>query len=178
MSETNAADWTIEPITLEYDSAIADIIRRGGAEFGAIGDGFGPSDTEVSAMSQHYRIEQHSLYLVARIGDQVVGGGGIAPFITPSIAPSIAPSNDNRDTCELRKLFLLPGSRGLGIGKALTLKCLAFAQSQGYRQCYLDTLASMTSAIALYQALGFEQLEQPLDGTIHGGCDVWMLKQL
>jgi putative acetyltransferase len=34
----------------------------------------------------------------------------------------------------------------------------------------------MTSAIALYEKLGFTHLERPLDGTIHGGCDVWMLK--
>ncbi len=157
---------TIEPIAPKFDPAIAAIIHDTGVEFGAIGDGFGPSDAEVSAMSQHYRIEQGSLYLVALVDGKVVGGGGIAPF------------NGSRELCELRKLFLLPDYRGQGIGKTLMLKCLAFAQSQGYQQCYLDTLASMTSAIALYRAAGFERLDQPLGGTLHDGCDVWMLKPL
>ncbi|EGA69497.1 putative acetyltransferase [Vibrio sinaloensis DSM 21326] len=34
----------------------------------------------------------------------------------------------------------------------------------------------MESAIKLYERLGFHHLDQPLEGTEHGGCDVWMLK--
>lgn len=158
--------FKIEPIQPSQDSAIAAIIQASGAEFGAIGDGFGPSDDEVGAMSLHYRREQGSCYLVATIAGRVVGGGGIAPF------------NGSRRTCELRKLFLKPEARGLGIGIALTQQCLDLAINHGYQQCYLDTLASMSDAIALYQKLGFETLNEPLAGTLHGGCDIWMLKQL
>ena len=43
---------------------------------------------------------------------------------------------------------------------------------------HLDTLQSMTSAIVLYEKLGFEHLDKPLEGTIHNSCDVWMLKEL
>jgi len=107
-----------------------------------------------------------SLGIVALVNDQVVGGCGIAPF------------EQSRDTCELRKLFLLPASRGLGIGKSLTAQCLDFARQHGFSQCYLDTCANMTTAIGLYQQFGFSHLSQPLAGTIHSGCDVWMLKQL
>ncbi len=117
-------------------------------------------------MSQHYLTEQRSQYLVAMIAGKVVGGAGIAPFLHYS------------DICELKKLFLLPSSQGFGIGKALTQACLAFAVEQGYQQCYLDTLSSMQSAISLYEQLGFTHLTQPLAGTLHGGCDVWMLKDL
>ncbi|MEH6472045.1 MAG: GNAT family N-acetyltransferase [Halopseudomonas sp.] len=158
--------YSLQTIRPEFDDAIANIIRQGGIEYGAMGEGFGPSDAEVSAMSRHYQPEQGSLYRIATIAGQVVGGCGIAPF------------NGSATVCELRKLFLLPTSRGLGIGKALALECLAFGRDQGYQQCYLDTLKPMTTAIALYQSLGFEHLNQPLDGTLHDGCDVWMLKQL
>ena len=159
-------NYRIEEISPGHDEAVCNIIKAVGAEYGAIGEGFGPSDPEVLNMSQHYRPQCRSLYLVAMLGDIVVGGSGIAPF------------NHCDDVCELRKLFLLPESRGVGLGRELTLKCLDFAKSQGYKQCYLDTLSSMKAAIALYEKLGFKYLDNPLDGTVHTGCDVWMLKDL
>lgn len=156
----------IEPIQAQHNSEICKIIKSVGKEFGAIGEGFGPSDAEVDAMSEHYTLDKNSLYLVASIDGKIVGGCGLAPF------------QGSESTCELKKLFLLPKSRGLGLGKQLTERCLAFAESQGFSQCYLDTLKSMTSAIKLYESLGFNHLDKPLDGTEHGGCDVWMLKTL
>lgn len=156
----------IEPIQAQHNSEICKIIKSVGKEFGAIGEGFGPSDAEVDAMSEHYTLDKNSLYLVASIDGKVVGGCGLAPF------------QGSESTCELKKLFLLPESRGLGLGKQLTERCLAFAKPQGFSQCYLDTLKSMTSAIKLYESLGFIHLDKPLDGTEHGGCDVWMLKTL
>lgn len=158
--------FTISPITPQLDAVVCDIIKTVGAEFGAIGDGFGPSDNEVLNMSSHYLEENRCGYWVAQVNGKVIGCGGIAPF------------NGSSDICELRKLFLLPESRGLGIGKALTEHCLTFAKQQGYKQCYLDTLANMESAIELYKKLGFEQLSAPMPGTEHNGCDVWMLKEL
>lgn len=158
--------FTLSPITPQLDAIVCDIIKTVGAEFGAIGEGFGPSDEEVLNMSSHYLEENRCGYWVAQVDGKVVGCGGIAPF------------NASADICELRKLFLLPESRGLGIGKALTEHCLSFAKQQGYKQCYLDTLANMESAIKLYKKLGFEQLSAPMPGTEHNGCDVWMIKSL
>jgi len=158
--------YEIQSIQPRHDLQVCEIIKKVGAEFGAIGDGFGPSDPEVEAMSQYYKSADSSCYLVATIDDAIVGGSGIAAF------------NGSKEVCELRKLFLLPESRGLGLGKTLTKDCLAFAKSKGYQQCYLDTLTSMKSAISLYEKLGFIHLDKPLAGTIHSGCDVWMLKDL
>lgn len=158
--------YKIEQIKPEHDQKVCQIIQNVGSEYGAIGDGFGPSDQEVLNMSQYYNDKSRSIYLVAIIDDQVVGGCGIAPF------------NERSDVCELRKLFLLPDSRGLGLGKDLTVKCLAYAKTKGFSKCYLDTLSNMKSAIALYEQLGFQHLTRPLAGTEHSGCDVWMLKQL
>ncbi|WP_047689750.1 GNAT family N-acetyltransferase [Vibrio sp. ZOR0018] len=157
---------TITPIKPKDDPDICKIIQSVGAEFGAIGEGFGPSDAEVENMSQHYTQESNSLYLVAKRDGIIVGGAGIAAF------------HHSQRICELKKLFLLPESRGCGLGKMLSEACLSFAQNAGYQSCYLDTLSSMTSAIQLYEKLGFIHLDRPMDGTEHNGCDVWMLKQL
>lgn len=166
MTEKTDVTVKISPITSEQDAVVCHIIRTVGAEFGAVGEGFGPGDAEVQAMSRHYSEAGGSQYLVASVNGVVAGGCGIAPF-----------SEDGR-VCELRKLFLLPEYRGSGLGKALTLQCLAFARTQGYRECYLDTLSGMTSAIRLYESLGFRRLKQPPQETIHNGCDVWMLLDL
>jgi putative acetyltransferase len=159
-------NYTVQEIKSQHDAKMCDIIKRVGREYGAIGEGFGPSDAEVNTMSQHYKNENASRYFVATIEGCLVGGSGVAAF------------NNSDEICELRKLFLLPESRGLGIGKKLSEDCLEYAKSKGYKQCYLDTLTSMKSAIALYEKLGFQFLDQPLSGTIHNGCDVWMLKEL
>lgn len=151
-------------ISPSHDGRIAEVIKQVGREFGAVGEGFGPGDAEVEHMSHHYRAEVASLYLVALVDGNLVGGGGVASF------------NGSQDTAELRKLFLLPEARGLALGKRITERCLEFANNRGYQRCYLDTLKNMTAAIGLYEKLGFHHLDQPLDGTIHNGCDVWMVK--
>ncbi|MCG3723735.1 GNAT family N-acetyltransferase [Vibrio cincinnatiensis] len=156
----------IFPISSEFDQPLANIIKTVGAEFGAIGEGFGPSDAEVNNMSRYYQSENKSGYWIATLNGQLMGGGGIAPF------------NGSHSLCELKKLFLLPESRGYGIGKAIVEQCLSFAQQQGFTQCYLDTLSTMESAIHLYQTLGFTLLSEPMLGTEHNGCDVWMIKTL
>ncbi len=156
----------IVKVSKQYDADLCQVIKSVGAEYGAVGEGFGPSDAEVENMSQFYTEENHSLYLVALLDGKLVGGCGLAPFVPGS------------DTCELKKLFLLKESRGLGLGKKLSEMCLTFAKEQGFSQCYLDTRSNMTSAVHLYEKLGFEHLTQPLEGTLHNGCDVWMLKTL
>ena len=155
----------IIPIDSSHNLAICKIIQQVGAEFGAIGDGFGPSDDEVLAMSEHYHPDQGSQYFIALIDGKVVGGGGIAQF------------GSEPDCCELRKLFLLAETRGSGLGRKLASTCLDFAKEQGYQSCYLDTLKTMTSAIKLYESLGFNRLASPKAGTEHNGCDVWMEKR-
>ncbi|WP_246611922.1 GNAT family N-acetyltransferase [Agarivorans aestuarii] len=157
--------FIICPIDASHNQAVKQIIQQGGREFGAIGDGFGPSDPEVEAMSLNYSEPQRG-YWVALQNDCVVGCGGIAEFDNVS------------KTCELRKLFVSPQCRGQGLGKALTEHCLQEAKRRGYQQCYLDTLSSMHSAIALYQSLGFKHLSEPFSASIHSGCDVWMMKAL
>lgn len=156
----------IAGIKSDDDAAIAEIIQKIGAEFGAVGEGFGPSDAEVLNMSKNYLSSDSAVYLVAKIDNKIVGGCGIASF------------DQQKKICELRKLFLLPEARGFGVGRKLIEQCLDYAKSEGYNECYLDTLSAMKGAIALYEKFQFEHLPEPIAGTIHGACDVWMLKKL
>lgn len=60
--------------------------------------------------------------------------------------------------CEMKRLFLLPAARGLGLGQAMTERVVAEARQRRYRELRLDTLPGMTTAIALYARLGFRPI--------------------
>jgi ribosomal protein S18 acetylase RimI-like enzyme len=75
--------------------------------------------------------------------------------------------------CEMKRLYVSPGGRGLGLGRALVEAILSEAVRIGYREMRLDTLPFMAEAIALYRKAGFQPIEPyyatPLAGTIFLG---------
>lgn len=80
------------------------------------------------------------------------------------------------DRAEVKRLYVRPAFRGQQVGKKLVEHLLACARQMGYRSVCLDTLPSMTSAIALYRSLGFDDVEQychnPVPGAIFLGCEL------
>jgi ribosomal protein S18 acetylase RimI-like enzyme len=58
----------------------------------------------------------------------------------------------------MKRLFVRPACRGLGLGRRLTESILDAAVLLGYDHILLDTLDDMESARALYAELGFEEI--------------------
>ena len=67
-------------------------------------------------------------------------------------------------TFELRKMYLRPAARGLGLGGRLLDVAAAWARDHGGRRLVLDTVETMTRAIAFYEAHGFVRDDAQMRG--------------
>jgi ribosomal protein S18 acetylase RimI-like enzyme len=62
-------------------------------------------------------------------------------------------------TCEMKRLYVRPGNRGLRIGAELVTRIIETAKARGYQSMRLDTLPSMASAVSLYRSFGFREID-------------------
>ncbi len=69
---------------------------------------------------------------------------------------ALKPLRCNEDAaCEMKRLYLVPASRGLGVADRLCEQVEQNARLRGYRVIRLDTLARLSPAIALYERRGY-----------------------
>ncbi len=98
---------------------------------------------------------------VVEYAGQVIGSAGIYRL--------------NEQVCELRKMYLLPGHQGKGLGKKLLELAMDNAGKLGFREMSLESHSSLKKANALYRKYGF--VESFLEHT-SARCDYAMKKIL
>lgn len=91
----------------------------------------------------------HGTFLVLRTPDSVVGCGGVRRLDTGD--------------AEIKRMWIDPAWRGLGLGARMLDELEACARSRGHRRVVLDTNASLTEAISLYRRHGYEPIERYSD---------------
>ncbi len=157
----------IRHIKQNDNATIAAIIRKTLEEFGANHPGTVYYDDATDALYELFSSTPRSVYFIAEKDGIIVGGGGIYPTMG-------LPNN----TCELVKMYLLPGARGIGLGKRLINQCIDFAESVGYKNIYLETMTELKQALNVYERMGFTYLDAPMGNSGHHGCELWMIKAI
>lgn len=159
-------EMTIREIQPEDNEQIANVIRQVfiSDDYPKTGTAF--ADVQLDFMFETYN-KPKSIYFVVEENAKIIGGAGVSAL-----------DNSKENICELQKMYFLEEARGKGIGHEMILKCLEKATEFGYEKCYLETLPEMLNAQKLYKKVGFEYLHEPLGGTGHTSCPVWMIKEL
>lgn len=105
---------------------------------------FQDTEAELAGLSTTYGPPEGAALLVRDDAGGAVGFVGVRRFADGE--------------AELKRMYLAPEARGAGQGRALAAEAVAVARSLGYRRLLLDTVASLTTAIAIYEDLGFVQI--------------------
>lgn len=142
------------------------MIRQVFEEFNAPRRGTVYSDPTTDDLYGLFR-RQGSILYVAEYRGRVLGCCGVFP--TEGLPVGIA---------ELVKYYLPPEARGKGIGKALLARNIEEAREMGYSALYLESLPQFSTALGIYERLGFTNLESPLGASGHSGCSIWMIREL
>ncbi len=100
-------------------------------------------DEEIASLPGPYGAPGGALFL-AFSGRTAVGCGALRRF-----GPRVG---------EVKRVYVRPRYRGLGLGRRLTRAILNRARSMGYHRAVLDTLPAMRSAIAMYRDMGFRPI--------------------
>ena len=85
----------------------------------------------------------HGAFLVIRQDGEPVACGGIRPF---------------DGAAYIKRMWVSPNARGLGLGKRLLRALEAKARSLGYRKVCLETNKALTEAQRLYRSSGYREV--------------------
>ena len=104
-------------------------------------------EAELTALPGEYAPPRGAL-LLACVDGHVAGCGAMRPLIDVDYA----------NACEMKRLYVRPGFRQLGLGRLLALALVEAGTRAGYSVMLLDTLDDMEAARGLYATLGFEEI--------------------
>ncbi len=106
-----------------------------------------PAVTDVDIKDiEHSYFEQGGTFHVFEEKDgSIIGAYGLYPL--------------DRQTCELRKMYLHSSYRGKGLGKLLLEDALSKARQIGFKKMTLETASVLKEAISLYKSYGFVEYE-------------------
>lgn len=81
--------------------------------------------------------------VVAYVNNVPVGCGAFKPF--------------DEQATEIKRMYVLPAYRGMGIARAILAELETWSHEEGYAACVLETSVKLPAAVQLYTKWGYEQ---------------------
>jgi len=129
--------------TIEQVESVRELWRSYWSEFGFT-PCFQGFDREVAELPGKYAPPSGRLLMAVEDGE-VIG--------------AIALRAVDAETCEAKRLYVIPAHRGGGISRLLMRRIMDEARSIGYRRMVGDTMPVMTQALAMYDRMGFRRID-------------------
>jgi DNA-binding MarR family transcriptional regulator/N-acetylglutamate synthase-like GNAT family acetyltransferase len=154
-----AATCAVESVDVASDEAVAAVRRYFDELDERFPHGFDPGDALAADLEQMR--PPRGDFLVLRAEGDVVACGGLQPH--------------TRQVGEIKRMWVDPAWRGCGLAGRLLTALEDRARELGCRQVYLDTNATLTEAIALYERAGYRRIERYNDNPY---AEAWFAKGL
>jgi GNAT superfamily N-acetyltransferase len=92
----------------------------------------------------------------------------IIAFIQGEPAGCVGLRKLEKNVCEMKRLYVRPRYRAMGVGKVLAESIIREAGNRGYKHMRLDTVPSMKKARGLYLSMGFKRIDPYCYNPIQG----------
>ena len=136
----------VTPVSADDLAATSDIFREYAISLG-FDLCFQDFEGEIANLPGDYAPPRGAL-LLAKVNGDVAGCCALRPL----------DSSDYVNAAEMKRLYVRPAFRGLGLGRQLAEAILDEARMGGYDSVLLDTLDDMEIARAMYEELGFKEI--------------------
>ena len=157
------APFHIRPARTADEIAAASLLFEEYASSLPVALGYQGFETELAELPGKYAPPGGELLVAWDEGGRAIGCVALRPLI-------------DGGRCEMKRLYVAPEARGLGLGKALTDAIVEVARERGYSELYLDTLPTMGTAVRVYGKIGFRRIAPYFaptpDGTIFMGLSL------
>jgi GNAT superfamily N-acetyltransferase len=154
----------VEPSRLEVERVDPDEPEAGRlleAYFRELRDRLAPADVDLTSRWPEVFRGPGAAVVLGRDAGRAVGCAGLRPL--------------GEGVLELKHFFLVPESRGRGLGRVLLAGVEGVARSLGAHRIVLDTATPLTEAAALYRTTGYTSIPRYNDNP---HCSAWFGKDL
>ncbi|MGH9930743.1 MAG: GNAT family N-acetyltransferase [Pyrinomonadaceae bacterium] len=141
ITNMNLSDMTIRSANNDDGERVTRLVFGVLAEFGLEGDP-DTTDADLRDIEANYRQRGGMFEVIEDGAANLLGSFGLYRI--------------NKMTCELRKMYFIPGVRGSGLGKYVLERVIAQARELGCKQIVLETSSKLMAANRLYTKFGFE----------------------
>ncbi|HAF21410.1 MAG TPA: GNAT family N-acetyltransferase [Blastocatellia bacterium] len=144
MLPANLSHLSIRSASNRDGERIAELVFNVLAEYGLSPDPE-TTDADLKDIETNYLQRGGLFEVVEDEENNLLGSFGIYPI--------------DRETCELRKMYLIPRARGLGLGKYVLQRTIEQAKKLGFKQVVLETSSKLIAANRLYTKFGFKPID-------------------